>query len=47
MPCFAVLSDVQNANYIIRLQYAKSNFPNTSDLANTNVSLRIGYVRNS
>lgn len=47
MPCFIVLSDVQNANYILRLQYVKSNFPNVSDLANTNVSLRIGYVRNS
>lgn len=47
MPCFAVLSDVQNANYILRLQYAKSDFTNVSDLANTNVSLRIGYVRNS
>lgn len=46
MPCYVVLSDVQNANYILRLQYDKSNFPNASDLANTNVSLRIGYVRN-
>lgn len=47
MPCYVVLSDVQNANYILRLQYAKSDFTNVSDLANTNVSLRIGYVRNS
>ena len=47
MPCYTVLSDVQNANYILRLQYAKSDFPNVSDLAGTNVSLRIGYMRNS
>ena len=46
MPCYTVLSDVQNVNYILRLQYAKTDFPNTSDLASTNVSLRIGYVRN-
>jgi len=45
MPLFVAEEDDASATYTIRLEYAKSDFPNVSDLANSDRQwLIIGYV---